>query len=272
MAGSSLNSLMDIILIGIGLTKIAVENLGKVFSHNGQETTALDGLSFKAKGGEFVAVVGPSGCGKTTMLQIIDGLAKPTEGKVLIDGKPVAGPGKDRGMVFQEYSLFPWLTVEKNIAFGLEIGNPAPDKDAVVQKWVKTMGLRGFEKSYPYMLSGGMKQRVAIARVFAYNPEVLLMDEPFGALDAQTRLSLQVQLQNIWSKTKKTVVFVTHSIEEAVFLADRIVVLTARPGKVKRIIDVDLPRPRWQYEAKLSSELTEIRHEIWDLLKEEGAL
>jgi NitT/TauT family transport system ATP-binding protein len=253
--------------LGIELTKIAVENLGKVFSHNGQETAALDSLSFEANEGEFVAVVGPSGCGKTTLLQVIDGLVEPTEGKVLIDGKAVIGPGRDRGIVFQEYSLFPWLTVKQNIAFGLEIGDPVPDKDATVQKWIEAMGLEGFENSYPYMLSGGMKQRVAIARVFAYDPDILLMDEPFAALDAQTRLALQVHLLEIWSRTKKTVVFVTHSIEEAVFLADRIIVLSARPGRVKETIKVDLARPRWQYEAELSPELLEIRHKIWDLLK-----
>ncbi len=257
---------------GIELSKIVVEKLGKVFFHNRQETAALDGVSFDLGDGEFVAVVGPSGCGKTTLLQIIDGLVKPTEGKVSVDGKPVVGPGKDRGMVFQEYSLFPWLTVKQNIAFGLEIGDFHREKEETVQEWVTAMGLAGFEDSYPYMLSGGMKQRVAIARVFAYDPDVLLMDEPFGALDAQTRLALQVHLLKIWSKTEKTVLFVTHSIEEAVFLADRIVVLTARPAKVKKIIEVDLARPRLQYEAKPPEKLLEMRHEIWDLLKEEGAL
>lgn len=254
------------------MSKIVIEELGKVFSHNGRETAALDGVSFEASEGEFVAVVGPSGCGKTTLLQVIDGLIEPTKGNVLIDGKAVAGPGRDRGIVFQEYSLFPWLTVKQNIAFGLEIGGPAPGKDAAVQKWIEAMGLRGFEDSYPYMLSGGMKQRVAIARVFAYDPDVLLMDEPFAALDAQTRLALQVHLLEIWNKTKKTVIFVTHSIEEAVFLADRIIVLSARPGKVKETIKVGLPRPRWQYEAELSPELLKIRHKIWDLLKEREML
>jgi NitT/TauT family transport system ATP-binding protein len=249
---------------------VVIENLRKVFFHNEQETAALGGVSFNVNDKEFVAIVGPSGCGKTTLLQIIDGLIKPSGGKVLIDGKSVTGPGRDRGMVFQEYSLFPWLTVKQNIAFGLEIGGFHQEK--TVKKWIKTMGLEGFENSYPYMLSGGMKQRVAIARVFAYDPDVLLMDEPFGALDAQTRLSLQIHLLKIWSEVKKTVLFVTHSIEEAVFLADRIVVLTSRPGRVKKIIKVDLPRPRWQYGATLSPELIEIRHKIWDLLKEEGAL
>lgn len=254
------------------MSKILVEDLRKVFFNNGQETVALDGMGFDVKEEEFVAVVGPSGCGKTTILQIVDGLMKPTKGRVMVDGKPVIGPGQDRGIVFQEYSLFPWLTVRENIAFGLEIGNLHQEKDRIVWKWIKMMGLEGFENSYPYTLSGGMKQRVAIARVFAYDPDVLLMDEPFAALDAQTRLALQLHLLKIWSETKKTVLFVTHSIEEAVFLADRIVVLTARPGRVKRIIKVDLPRPRWQYEASLSPKLLEIRHKIWSLLKEEGIL
>lgn len=261
---------MDIILNGIELSKIVIEELGKVFSHNGQETAALDGVSFKANEGEFVAVVGPSGCGKTTLLQIIDGLMEPTEGRVAVDGKAVIGPGRDRGIVFQEYSLFPWLTVKQNIAFGLEIGDPVPDKDATVRKWIKAMGLEGFENSYPYMLSGGMKQRVAIARVFAYDPEVLLMDEPFGALDAGTRAALQVHLLEIWSKTKKTVIFVTHSIEEAVKLADRIVLLSPRPARIKSIIDVDLERPRLQYGAELPQKLVKLRHQIWSLLSEEG--
>ncbi len=259
---------MDTIFNGIELTKITVENLGKVFSHNGQETAALDGVSFEANEGEFVAVVGPSGCGKTTLLQIIDGLIEPTEGRVLIDGKPVASPGRDRGIVFQEYSLFPWLTVAQNIAFGLEIGGTETDKDAIVQKWIETMGLTGFENSYPYMLSGGMKQRVAIARVFAYDPDVLLMDEPFGALDAGTRAALQGHLLEIWARTKKTVIFVTHSIEEAVKLADRIVLLSPRPAKIRTIIDVDLERPRQQYGAELPKKLMELRHEIWSLLEE----
>ena len=254
------------------MSKIVIEKLGKVFFQNGYVTAALDDVSFNVSDKEFVAVVGPSGCGKTTLLSIVDGLEKPTEGRVLVDANQVIGPGKDRGIVFQEYSLFPWLTVKQNIAFGLEIGNDNKDKEKIVQNWVRAMGLEGFENSYPYMLSGGMKQRVAIARVFAYDPDVLLMDEPFAALDAQTRLALQVHLLEIWAKTKKTVIFVTHSIEEAVFLADRIIVLSARPGTVKDTIKVDLPRPRWQYESKLSPGLLEIRHKIWDLLKEEEIL
>jgi len=253
-------------MFGIELTKVTVERLRKVFVHNGQKTVALEDVSFDADDGEFIAVVGPSGCGKTTLLQIIDGLMKPTGGKVLIDGAAVKGPGQDRGLVFQEYSLFPWLTVRQNIAFGLEIGGRR-DSDAV-EKWLRVMGLEGFENCHPYMLSGGMKQRVAIARALAYDPDMLLMDEPFGALDAQTRSLLQTYLLKIWSETRKTVLFVTHSIEEAVFLADRVIVLTARPASVKGIFDITLPRPRDE-ETKLSTEFVEIRRSIWDSLREE---
>jgi len=248
------------------LTKVTVDGLRKSFIHDGQETVALEDVSFAVDDGEFVAVVGPSGCGKTTLLHIIDGLMKPTEGKVSIDGTAVKSPGQDRGLVFQEYSLFPWLTVRQNIAFGLEIGGRR-DSDAV-EKWLKVMGLEGFEDRYPYVLSGGMKQRVAIARALAYDPDILLMDEPFGALDAQTRSLLQTHLLNIWSGTRKTVLFVTHSIEEAVFLADRVVVLTARPAKVKEVFDVTLSRPRNE-ETKLSSGFIKIRHNIWSTLREE---
>jgi len=253
-------------MFGIELTKVMVESLRKVFVHNGQRTVALEDVSFDAEDGEFIAVVGPSGCGKTTLLQIIDGLMRPTGGRVLIDGAVVKGPGQDRGLVFQEYSLFPWLTVRQNIAFGLEIGGRR-DSDAV-EKWLKVMGLEGFENCYPYMLSGGMRQRVAIARALAYDPDMLLMDEPFGALDAQTRSLLQTHLLKIWSETRKTVLFVTHSIEEAVFLADRVIVLTARPASVKGIFDITLPRPRDE-ETKLSTEFVEIRRSIWDSLREE---
>ncbi|MBU2617774.1 MAG: ABC transporter ATP-binding protein [Euryarchaeota archaeon] len=248
------------------MAKVVVEDIRKVFVHDEKEMIALDKVSFKAQKGEFAAIVGPSGCGKTTLLHIIDGLVKPTEGKVLIDDKPVTHPGQDRGLVFQEYSLFPWLTVKQNIAFSLEIGSH--ESERAVERWIDVMGLKGFENSYPYMLSGGMKQRVAIARVLAYDPDTLLMDEPFGALDAQTRSLLQIHLLKIWSETKKTVLFVTHSIEEAVFLADKVIVLTARPAKVKGIFGIELARPRKE-ETKLSLDFVKMRRDIWQVLREE---
>ena len=223
-------------------------------------------MSLSVEDGEFVCIVGPSGCGKTTLLNIVAGLEKPTKGEVLIDGKPVTGPGPDRVVVFQEYALFPWRTVLGNVEFGLEIaGVPKKERREIALRYIRLVGLSGFENRYPHELSGGMKQRVALARALVMNPKVLLMDEPFGALDAQTRNIMQAELLRIWQATGKTILFVTHSIMEAVYFADRVVVLTARPGRVKRIFKVNLERPR----KKGSPEFMEVRNAILEELKEE---
>jgi len=226
-------------------TIIQIRNLTKVFKQEQSSVEALSDLNFDVYQGEFFCVIGPTGCGKTTLLRIVAGLESPTQGEVLLNERRATKPGADRGLVFQEFALFPWRTTWKNIEFGLEIkGLPPEKRREIVESYVKLMGLQGFENAVPRQLSSGMKQRVAIARALANNPEVLLMDEPFGSLDAQTRNIMQKELLTIWEQTKKTVMFVTHSVDEAVYLADRIVVLTARPGKVKQIIEVKLPRPR----------------------------
>ena len=200
------------------------------------------------------------------MLRIIAGLDYPTEGKVLLDGREVREPGADRGVVFQQYTLMPWRTVLKNVTFGLELkGIPKNERIEIAKKFIKMVGLEGFEDAYPYQLSGGMQQRVAIARTLANNPEIVLMDEPFAALDAQTRNILQNELLKIWEKEKKTVFFVTHSVDEAVYLSDRVVVLTARPGKIKEIVEIDLERPR----DRTSIEFLEYRKKILNILKDE---
>jgi NitT/TauT family transport system ATP-binding protein len=205
----------------------------------------LDGLDLDVQEGEFLCLVGPSGCGKSTFLQMVAGLESPGEGVLNIDGRPVQGPGADRGVVFQSYALFPWRTVVGNIEFGLEIkGMSAAERRSIALKCAHMVGLKGFEDSYPNELSGGMKQRVGIARALANDPPILLMDEPFGALDAQTREMLQEELLSIWRSSKRTVIFVTHSVQEAVYLGGRIAIMTARPGKVKTVINVDLPYPR----------------------------
>lgn len=218
--------------------------------------------------GEFLAIVGPSGCGKSTFLDMLAGLAHPSSGEIFIDGKLITGPALDRGIVLQGYALFPWRTVRKNVEFGLEIKKiPAKDRKEISQRYIDLVGLQNFEDRYPHELSGGMKQRVAIARALAYDPEVLLMDEPFAALDAQTRETLQDELLQIWEKTQKTIVFVTHAIDEAVFLADRVAVMTANPGTLKEIVAIDLPRPRTGIRS--SAEFGWIRHKIWALLQNE---
>jgi NitT/TauT family transport system ATP-binding protein len=227
--------------------KIEVSELSKTFvnQRTGRSVTALDRISLGVRDGEFLCVVGPSGCGKTTLLQILAGLDRPTSGTMTLDGRPIEGAGADRGMVFQGYALFPWRTVAENIAFGLEVkGVPRIERREIAHRYARLVGLKGFEQSYPSELSGGMKQRVGIARALANEPAVLLMDEPFGALDAQTREIMQRELLDIWRETRRTIVFITHGVQEAVFLADRIVVMTARPGRIKAILDVDLPHPR----------------------------
>ncbi|MDR2606716.1 MAG: ABC transporter ATP-binding protein, partial [Oscillospiraceae bacterium] len=229
------------------IPKIEIRDINRKFKKRGtnEDFYALSGFSLTVREGEFVTVVGPSGCGKSTLLDILVGLAKADGGEILIDGKPINGPALDRGIVLQGYALFPWRNVRKNIEFGLEIKRiPKKERREISDHFIKLVGLEGFENHYPYELSGGMQQRVAIARSLAYDPEVLFMDEPFAAVDAQTRETMQDELLSIWEKTNKTVIFVTHSIEEAVGLADRVAVVSKSPGRIKEVIDVNLPRPR----------------------------
>jgi NitT/TauT family transport system ATP-binding protein len=222
------------------------------------------------KYGEFLTIVGPSGCGKSTLLDLISGLAFPDEGSISIDGKEITGPDLDRGFVMQGYALFPWRTVTQNIQFGLEIQKvEKKERQRIAQGFIELVGLAGFENRFPYELSGGMKQRVAIARALAYNPKVLLMDEPFAAVDAQTRELLQEELLRIWETTHKTIVFITHSIDEAVFLAQRVAVMSSNPGRIKEVIDVDLPTPRKSGDIKVSPDFNWIVHKVWKSLHNE---
>jgi NitT/TauT family transport system ATP-binding protein len=225
--------------------RVGVESVGKRYNGAQGPVRALSDVTFDVTDGEFVCVVGPSGCGKTTLFRIIAGLEEPTEGRVLLDGDPLDGPTTDLGLVFQEYHLFPWLTVADNVGFGPDHAGMDRDvRDARVRELVDLVGLGGSADSYPRDLSGGMKQRVALARALALDPGLLLMDEPFGAVDAQTKRMLQDELLDIWTETGKTVLFVTHDVEEAVRLADRVIVMAADPGRIKTVVDVDLPRPR----------------------------
>ena len=224
---------------------------------------ALEDISIEVKPAEFLCIIGPSGCGKTTLLRMVAGLDHPSSGEIILDGKEVKGPSPDRGMVFQEFSLFPWRTVLKNVEFGLEIkGVGDKARGEIAEKYIELVGLKGFENRYPYELSGGMKQRVAIARALATDPAILLMDEPFGSVDAQTRNILQEELLEIWKRTKKTVLFVTHSVDEAVYLADRVAVMSARPGCLVKCLDIDIPRPR----KRTSMEVNEFREKLLMLL------
>ncbi len=248
--------------------KIKLEGVTKVF---GGGTVALERLSMGVLPNEILCLLGPSGCGKSTVLNLIAGFEFPTSGQISLDGKSISGPGPDRGVIFQEHALFPWLNVTQNIAFGRKLRGGVEDEvryGASVNKYVELMGLRSFEHHYPKQLSGGMKQRVAIARVLVNEPEVMLMDEPFAALDAQTRLSMQMLLLGVWERLRTTILFITHDIDEAVFLGDRIYVMTARPGKIKTLIPVPLERPR-RYEMVLSSSFNETKASIFELIKEE---
>ncbi|MDO3700314.1 ABC transporter ATP-binding protein [Micromonospora sp. C28SCA-DRY-2] len=236
----------------------------------GGAVTAVDRLTLGVRAGEFLVVVGPSGCGKSTLLDLLGGLSKPTAGQILVDGRPVTGPGLDRGIVFQQYALLPWRTAAGNVAFGLEAkGVPRADRAELVARHLDLVGLRGFAERYPHELSGGMKQRVAIARSLAYDPDILLMDEPFAALDAQTRDSLQDELVRIWERTGKTIVFITHGIDEAVHLGQRVAVMTSRPGRVKQVIEIDLGDRSAVADVRSSDAFRHHRHQIWSLLRDE---
>ncbi|MBI3058970.1 MAG: ABC transporter ATP-binding protein [Deltaproteobacteria bacterium] len=236
---------------------------------NRDSVTALKELTLDVAKGEFVSLVGPSGCGKSTFLNVLLGLLKPDGGEIRLNGKQITGPGQERAMVFQEFGLLPWRTVLANVELGLELkGVQALVRRKRATELIKMAGLAGFASHYPHELSGGMKQRVGLARALVTDPEVLLMDEPFAALDAQTRDLMQLELLQIWDRTKKTVVFVTHSIEEAAYLSDRVIVISARPGRTKDVMKIALPRPR-DYEMRLSAEFNDIKARIWASLKEE---
>jgi len=252
------------------LTKLHIHNVSKIYHSDGNEVVAIDEIDLKIRDKEFATILGPSGCGKSTLLRIVAGLTKPTRGVVRLDGNVISGPGQDRGMVFQSYTLFPWLTVTENIQFGLEIsGMPKAKQGQIAQEFVEKVGLKGFERTYPKGLSGGMKQRVAIARALANNPAILLLDEPFGALDAQTRALMQELLTQIWEELHKTILFVTHDVEEAIFLSDRVFIMTARPGKIKAEIDISLERPR-SYEIKATEAFLNLKKQALTLIREEA--
>lgn len=253
------------------MAKLEICELKKVFEDRKRgNVAALNGINLRVAENEFISVVGPSGCGKTTLLQVIAGLEGSTSGEVLVNGRGVNGPGPECGIVFQEYALFPWRTVRRNIEFGLKMRRVSKkERGKIAQKYVELVGLRGFEDHYPHEISGGMKQRAAIGRVLANDPDILLMDEPFAAVDAQRREILQLEVLRIWHQTQKTVLFVTHNIDEALFLADKVVVMTARPARVKEVVKVDLPRPR-QQETRICSELHELENYLRELIWEEG--
>jgi NitT/TauT family transport system ATP-binding protein len=252
------------------VSALEASGVRKAYTRNGKSLDIVDVAQFAVREGEFVTVIGPSGCGKSTFLHIMGGFIKAESGSIRLDGREVSGPGPDRGMMFQEFSLFPWKSVAGNIAWGLEAqGYSKSAIEETVARHLDMIGLRDFAHHYPAELSGGMKQRAALARVLAFDPKVLLMDEPFGALDAQTREIMQEELMNLWERTKKTVVFVTHDIDEAVFLADRVVVLTARPARIREEVTIDLPRPR-DIAVRKSVKLLEYRNYIWDMIRSES--
>jgi NitT/TauT family transport system ATP-binding protein len=251
---------------------LEVRQLSKVFFEDNDARkpglVALHNVSFSVRNNEFVCLLGPSGCGKTTLIRIIAGLIRADRGEILAEGKPVNAPGRDRCMVFQQFGLLPWRTVLANVEFGLEIeGVPREERRAVARQYLELVGLNGFEKYYPHQISGGMQQRVGIARALSKKPDILLMDEPFGAVDAQTREQLQEELLKIWTKTKNTVIFVTHSIDESIYLSDRVIIMQARPGRIKEDVKIDLPRPRWEGDVKADPRFAELRARIRESLR-----
>jgi len=247
-----------------------VRSVGVVYGANGSSVVAVNDVNLDVKPGEFVSLIGPSGCGKSTILNIVAGFAQPTSGEATVDGKKITKPSSERGVVFQQYSLFPWLSVRKNVEFGLKMAGVDPHKRSVTARTLLDLaGLASFENHYPDQLSGGMKQRIGIVRALAASPQVLLMDEPFGALDTQTRVVMQEILTNIWQQFRISVLFITHDIEESIFLSDRIYVMTARPGRIKAEIKVPLPRPR-SAEMTDAPEFTSLVHELKGLIREES--
>jgi NitT/TauT family transport system ATP-binding protein len=254
---------------GVGSTKLETRNLGMQFTRRERRIEVLRDVSFQIEAGQFISIVGASGCGKTTLLRIIDGLLAPTSGEVRVDDRTVSGPGPDRGFVFQQDALFPWRTVLDNVIFGLEIqGASRRQARERAAGFIQLVGLAGFEQHFPHELSGGMRQRANLARALTVDPQVLLMDEPFAALDAQTRELMQAELLKIWRQNRKTVLFITHQIDEAIFLSDQVVVMTARPGRIKAVIDVDIPRPR-DLQVKRTPRFLELIDEIWAMIEEE---
>ena len=249
--------------------KLKIDNVKKIYNSRNGEMVALNGVSLDIYENEFICVVGPSGCGKSTLLNIIAGLLEPSSGSVYCDGKEVKGTGTERGVVFQQYALFPWMTVKKNVMFGLGLqGIKGKEAEEIAMKYIKMVQLEDFLDHYPKELSGGMKQRVAIARAYAVNPSVLLMDEPFGALDAQTRTQLQSELLETWEKEQKTCFFITHDVDEAIILAQKVIIMSARPGRIKEVVDVNIPYPRTQ-ETKMAPELQELKNHIWGQVYQE---
>lgn len=249
--------------------KVKIDNVKKIFNGRNGEMVALNGVSLDIMENEFICVVGPSGCGKSTLLNIIAGLLEPSTGKIYCDGKEVVGTGTERGVVFQQYALFPWMTVLKNVMFGLNLkGIKGKEAEDIAMKYIKMVQLEDFVNHYPKELSGGMKQRVAIARAYAVNPSILLMDEPFGALDAQTRTQLQTELLETWEKERKTCFFITHDVEEAIILAQKVIIMSARPGRIKEIVDIDIPYPRTQ-ETKMTKEFLDLKNHIWGQVYQE---
>ena len=251
--------------------KLRIDNVILRFTPRmGHPVTALDRISLEVDENEFSVIVGPSGCGKSSLLRLVAGLIQPTAGAIYLDGKLVTRPGKDRGMVFQSYTLFPWLTVQDNLEFGLKIGGmAAEERAAVARRFIAEVGLEGFERAYPKQLSGGMMQRVALARALANDPDILLMDEPFGALDSQTRSLMQELLLKIWEHSHKTVLFITHDIDEAIRLGDRVYVMTARPGRIKEEVAIDISRPR-SVDVLTADEFIAIKRRIMTLIREEA--
>jgi NitT/TauT family transport system ATP-binding protein len=253
------------------MTKLQIDNVVLRFEQrNAPAVIALDGISLDVNEQEFAVIVGPSGCGKSSLLRLVAGLNTPTSGAIYLDGKRVTRPGKERGMVFQSYTLFPWLTVRENVEFGLTVAKvPAEERGRIARRFLGEVGLEGFEQAYPKQLSGGMMQRVALARALANDPEILLMDEPFGALDSQTRSLMQELLLSVWEHSHKTVLFITHDIDEAILLGDRVYVMTARPGRIKEMVAIDIPRPR-SVDVLTSAAFIEQKRRIMALIHEEA--
>ena len=249
---------------------VGITNLEKVYESGTERTKAIEDLTFEVEGGEFMSVVGPSGCGKSTLLYLIAGFLDVSSGTITVDGNEVHGPGTDRGVVFQEYALFPWRTVMGNVKYGLEEDGVGDEEaEATAQEYIDMMDLSGFEDSYPKELSGGMKQRVALARTLAYDPAILLMDEPFGALDQPLREALQDHLLDIWRDLEKTVIFITHDVEEAVYLSERVMIMTRHPGTKKAVLDIDLDHSKDREEIVTSEAFNDVKNGVWRSLREE---